>query len=275
MLSETIGERNIGRKPEALARATAWLSGELRRYGTVVEHSYEVDGTTVKNLEVVLPGRDASAEAVVVGAHYDSAIGTPGADDNASGVAALLELGRLLVDRPRTREVRLVAFVNEEPPYFQGDEMGSLVYARKLQRDGVKVAAMLSLESMGFYSDEKDSQKYPPALSALYPDVGNFIAVVGNTDSAALVDAVHATFSTATSFPVQKGTFPGVLPGVGWSDHWSFWQIGVPAIMITDTAPFRNPHYHQASDVRAVVDCSRLAEVTRGLASAIDALANP
>ena len=275
MLAQTIGERNLRDHPEALDRAAKWLAGELAGLGTVVEYSYEVDGRAVKNLEVVLPGRDQAAGAIVVGAHYDSAIGTPGADDNASGVAVLLELGRLLADKPRARELRLVGFVNEEPPYFQGKDMGSLVYAKQLQHDAVKVVAMVSIESVGFFADAKGSQKYPPPLSALYPDVGNFIAIVGNSESAALVDQVHASFSAASPFPVQKGAFPGILPGVGWSDHWSFWQTGVAAVMITDTAPFRNPHYHEASDQPSVIDSKRLAQVTLALASVIGDLTNP
>jgi Zn-dependent M28 family amino/carboxypeptidase len=193
---------------------------------------------------VKLPGTDAAGETVVIGAHYDSVAGAPGADDNASGAAGVLELARLLHGSAHRKTIRLVLFVNEEPPFFQTENMGSLVYARQLRTDHVSVSAMISLEMLGFYSDVSGSQKYPVLLGLFYPDRGNFIGFVGNPGSRTLVRQAVRSFRETTQFPSEGIAAPADWPGVGWSDHWSFWQKHYPAIMITDTALFRYPYYH-------------------------------
>ncbi len=272
-LAGQIGERNMWRYPSLLAAAEYIRQGFASRGFSVQTQDYEVDGRTVSNLQAEIPGSSRASEIVLVGAHYDSVRGCPGANDNASAVAALLELGRLLRGTSPEATVRLVAFVNEEPPFFQGAQMGSVVYARHARRSGDTVSAMLSLETIGFYSDAPGSQAYPPPFGLLYPDRGNFIAFVGNTASSALVRQCLASFRRHTDFPSQGIAAPAAVPGVGWSDHWSFWQEGYPAVMITDTAPYRYSHYHLPSDTPEKLDYERTARVVGGLARVVSELA--
>jgi hypothetical protein len=181
-LSETIGERNLP-KTGTLQAAADYLRSQLEQAGcSVSEQTYLVQGQQVRNFEVRLPGTDARSENVMVGAHYDSVVGAPGADDNASGVAAVLELARVLQGSAHRKTIRLALFVNEEPPFFRTENMGSLVYARQLRSEHVSVSAMISLEMLGFYSDVPGSQKYPVLLGLFYPDRGNFIGFVGNPE---------------------------------------------------------------------------------------------
>jgi Zn-dependent M28 family amino/carboxypeptidase len=211
-------------------------------------------------------------DVVVVGAHYDSYYRTPGADDNASGVAVLLELARILKTKKLKYEFHFVAFANEEPPYFKSDEMGSFFYAKSLSEKGTKVKAMYSLECMGYFSNKIGSQDYPFPFSLIYPDTGNFIAFIGNTSSRSLLrDSVEA-FRKHVDFPSEGAAVPGFIPGIGWSDHWSFWEEGYPGIMITDTALFRNKHYHKSSDVFTKLNYKNLARVTFGLAKMLEEL---
>jgi Zn-dependent M28 family amino/carboxypeptidase len=167
-----------------------------------------------------------------------------------------------------------VLFVNEEPPYFQTAEMGSLVYAEKLRREGTKVSVMLALEMLGCYSDKKGSQQYPPLFGLLYPDKGNFIAFVGDEGSRKLVRKTVRLFRDSTQFPSEGIAAPGDLEGVAWSDHWSFWQKGYPAIMITDTALFRNRYYHTQQDTPEKLDYERMARVVAGIRKVAELLAN-
>lgn len=272
-LAGEIGERTAFR-PEKLTLAASWIEAELRAMGyEVKDEEYRAQGTACRNLWIEIPGDSRSAEIVVVGAHYDSVVGSPGANDNGSGVAALLEIARALRGASPLRTIRLAAFANEEPPFFQTESMGSLVHARAARSRGEAIAAMVSLETLGYYRDEPGSQAYPPPFSLLYPGTGNFIGFVGNFSSRALIcEAIH-TFRETTSFPSEGGALPGWITGVGWSDHWAFWQIGCPALMVTDTAPFRYPHYHTPADTPEKVDCDRLARVTGGLARVVLALA--
>ena len=231
---------------------------------------------TVENLEAVLQGGAKAHEVVVVGAHYDTAAGGPGADDNASGVASMLAIARALAasHHAPARTIRFVAFVNEEPPYFWNAEMGSLVYAKACKARGDAIVAMLSLETLGYYRDEPGSQKYPPIVSSFYPDRGDFVAFVGNLGSRGVVHDAIRTFRGAEAFPSEGATLPSFVTGVGWSDQWSFWQVGYPGVMVTDTAPFRNPHYHQMSDRPDTLDYARLARVTEGLVAVVKKLAD-
>jgi Zn-dependent M28 family amino/carboxypeptidase len=166
-----------------------------------------------------------------------------------------------------------VLFVNEEPPHFKTVRMGSLVYAKRLRQSGEQVLGMLSLETLGYYSDAEGSQHYPPPLGLLYPQRGNFIAFVGLTSSRAFVRETIGSFRAHTPFPSEGGTAPGFIQGVDWSDHWSFEQVGIPALMVTDTAPFRYPHYHTHADRPQAIDHDRLARVVDGLADVIRARA--
>jgi Zn-dependent M28 family amino/carboxypeptidase len=238
------------------------------------------DGVEVRNIEVVIEPGCAGAMALadvstlVIGAHYDSAGDAPGANDNGSGVAALLELARLLKSHAMVNtKVRIVFFVNEEPPHFKTEKMGSLIYARSLAAKREKVRAMLCLETLGAYSDQPGSQKYPLPLSFFLPNTANFIAVVGTLGVRSLAADITRRFRESVDFPSIGGVAPSVIPGITWSDHWSFGEVGIPAVMITDTALFRYQHYHQRSDTPDKIDYERLARVTAGLARVVLSLA--
>ena len=272
-LAGTIGERNVWR-PAALALAATYIANTLRSAGLDVRtQPYEAAGQAVENIEAVLPGTGRGQEVIVVGAHYDSVRGSPGANDNATGVAAVLELGRRFAGRRHPRTVRFVAFVNEEPPFFQTPLMGSVVYASAARASGDRVVAMLSLETMGYYSDARNSQKYPAPIASLYPDTGNFIGFVSNLQSARLLLRTRRAFRAGTAFPFRSAAVPASIPGVGWSDHWAFWQAGYCAVMVTDTAPYRYPWYHTAHDTPDKIAFGRLAQVVDGLENVVTVLA--
>lgn len=274
-LAADIGERNVW-NPKALEAAAKYIEARLGELGYAVSpQEFTAAGQQVRNLQAEIRGQRLPGEIVLVGAHYDSAPGTPGANDNATGVAALLELARLFRGRQFARTIRLVAFVNEEPPFFQSGEMGSWVCARRCRQQGDNLVAMLSLETIGYYTDAADSQQYPWPLSWLYPSTGNFIAFVGNTSSRALVHQVVQQFREETRFPADGIAAPGAIPGLGWSDHWAFWQEGYPGIMVTDTALFRYRHYHTGEDTPEKVDYGRTARVVAGVARVVAKLAGP
>jgi len=275
VLAGDIGERNVWRSRalEASARHVERGLGDLGYLVTVQE--FDVQGVTVKNLEAERKGNSVPEEVVVVGAHYDSIIGSPGANDNASGVAGVLEMARLLADQPLPRTVRFVAFVNEEPPFFQTDDMGSRVYASRARRRGERIVAMLSIETIGYYSEETGSQHYPFPLSLVYPNTANFIGFVGNHASRDLVRRAIGTFRTRTDFPSEGITAPEWITGIGWSDHASFWKEGYAALMITDTALFRYRHYHTPEDTPDKIDYTRMARVVMGIARVVAELARP
>ena len=272
MLADTIGERNT-RHYSPLQQSAAYISDQLRKMGHVIrEEPFEADGKRVMNMEVELKGVRQPDEIVVVGAHYDSPLGSPGANDNASGVAALLELARRFKDMKPGRTLRFVAFVNEEQPFYQTEQMGSRVYAANARKRGEKVSAILALETIGYYTDTPKSQQYPAPFSLLYPDTGNFIGFVGNLRSRSLVRTSIKAFRETTPFPSEGLAAPEFIEGVGWSDQWSFWQEGYPAIMVTDTAPFRYPHYHKASDTSDKLDYGRMARVVAGIGRVVEEL---
>jgi len=268
-----IGERNVWRR-EALAAAAAYIRGEFEaldlEVGAQRYRAYDVD---CDNLEAALPGEGARREIVLVGAHYDTVRGTPGADDNASGVAALIEIARALRGLRLARTVKLVAFVNEEAPFFYWGEMGSKVYAREARRRGDDIRVMLSLEMLGCYEAAPGSQKYPPLLRWFYPDSGNFIAFVSDLASRRALLRVVEAFRARSDFPSESLASPAFVPGVAWSDHLSFWRAGYPAVMVTDTAFYRNPNYHCASDTPDRLRYPEMARVVEGLAAAIATLA--
>jgi hypothetical protein len=258
------------------AQAVTYVAAQFSAAGFACRtQTFEVFSVPCRNLDVEIPGGALHDEIVIIGAHYDTCLDTPGANDNGSGVAVLLELARALAGAKPARTLRFVAFVNEEPPYFQTEQMGSLVYARACKARGEKITAMLALETMGFYSDADDSQHYPRPFSLFYPGRGNFIGFIGNLGSRPLVRQCVHSFRAHTQFPSEGGAIPGVVPGVGWSDHWAFWQVGYPALMVTDTAPNRYPHYHLESDTPDKLDYTRLARVTVGLRAVITDLTQP
>ena len=258
-------ERNF-MHPVALEDAARYIETAFEEMGYRIEtQRIPRDGTEVRNIQVELPGSALAQEIVVVGAHYDSVVGAVGANDNGSGVAALIELARLLHDARPARTVRFVAFVNEEPPFFYSDEMGSRFYARRSKAGGENIVAMFSLETIGYYTDKPDTQSYPFPLSFFYPKTGNFVAFVANLSSRPLLHEAIASFRRHAQFPSEGVAAPGLLPGVGWSDHWSFWKEGYPALMVTDTAPYRYPYYHTMQDTPDKVDYERLARVVTGL----------
>lgn len=273
MLAGTIGERNVWHF-EALRRAASYIKDRLASSGYEPSvQSYDVHKVPVENIEASLRGTSDADAIVVVGAHYDTVTDCPGANDNATGIAATLELARRFAGAPRAKTIRFVAFVNEEPPFFQTPHMGSVVYASAAKARGEKIVAMLSLETMGYYSDERGSQQYPPPLNLLFPDTGNFIGFVSNLGSARLLRTAQRAFKARTSFPIQSAPAPESLAGVGWSDQWAFWQAGFPAIMVTDTAPYRYPWYHTAQDTPDRIDFEKLAQVVDGLEHVVHVLA--
>ena len=272
-LADEIGERHTGEKWN-LATAADYVARELEKSGFVVgRQGYAVAETMSQNLDVDVVGGLRGDEIIIVGAHYDSAVGTAGADDNASGVAALLALAKRYRQKRPARTVRFVAFANEEAPHFQTPAMGSLVYAKRTAERGERVILMLSLETIGYYSTSPGSQRYPDGLADRFPSTGHFVAIVGSTEMKPHVDRALAAFRSSASIPVEGAALPADLPGVGWSDHWSFWQLGFPAVMITDTAPFRYPHYHAKEDTPDKLDFDRMARAVVGIEAIIDALA--
>jgi Zn-dependent M28 family amino/carboxypeptidase len=273
-LALDIGERHTGR-PRALAAAAQYVEAALRSVARDVRRqSYEADGIECLNLEVEHRGGDRASEVILVGAHYDTVVGSPGADDNASGVAAMIEIARLLGRRRLRRTVRCVAFVNEEPPFFHSREMGSAVYARAARARGDDIRTMLSLEMLGYYSTRPGSQRYPPLLKYFYPERGNFIAFVSNLRSRRALAGLHDAFRSHSDFPATRLASPAIVPGVSWSDQLSFWRAGYPAVMVTDTAFYRYPHYHCATDTPEKLDFAAMARVTQGLADAVTTLAS-
>ncbi len=266
VLAGQIGERNLSR-PKALHAASRYIRTSFETMGyRVIAQEYRVGNKAVHNLIAPLPGRGVSEDIVVVGAHYDSVWGSPGANDNATGMAAVLEIARLVAaESAPTRTIHFVAFVNEEPPYFQTDQMGSRVYARRARQNNEHIVAMLSLETIGYYDNQADTQNYPFPLDLVYPSEGNFIGFVGNPASSELLYRCISGFRKHKQFPSEGVVAPPWITGVDWSDHGSFWEQGYPAIMVTDTALFRYPHYHRREDTPDKIDYESLARVVSGL----------
>jgi Zn-dependent M28 family amino/carboxypeptidase len=272
-LAGDIGERNVFR-PDALCAAADYIQEEWRSQGyQVIPHWYEVSGGRWANLEVNQPGSTRPREILLIGAHYDSVRGSPGANDNASGVAAMLELSRLFAELTPTITVRFVAFVNEEPPFFFRRKHGSEAYARAVRARGDAIRAMVSLETIGYYRDEPGSQRYPPLFQLFYPRQGNFITFVSDFRSRALMRRAVQAFRAHSDFPLEHVATSRFIPGVAWSDHWSFWRHGYRAIMITDTAFYRYPYYHTRKDTPEKLAYPEFTRVAAGLADTFAVLA--
>lgn len=253
--------------PANLNLAAAYIEAQFRRSGAVVSlQQYEVEGHTYRNI-IARFGPETGA-LLVIGAHYDSFDGTPGADDNASGVAGLIELARLLGKQPQQRPIELVAYTLEEPPFFRTQDMGSARHAHMLRQQGREVELMVSLEMIGYFSDAPGSQDYPlPALGTIYPDHGDFIAVVGDFRNFGKMRRSKALLLGAGRLPVLSINAPPLLPGIDFSDHLNYWAEGYPALMVTDTAFNRNRQYHKRGDTADRLDYARMAMVVQAVYS--------
>ncbi len=258
-------ERNIFNL-QGLRSAEENIERSLREAGyEVFREAFVSQGVPVHNIRVELPGNKRPEEIVVVGAHYDSVRGSPGANDNGSGVALLIELARALSATPQERTVRLIFFVNEEPPFFWTEEMGSVHSAKLAKSKNEKIVAMLSLETLGYYENEKNTQRYPAILSWFYPSRGNFVAFVGMSSSSKLLKCAIKRFRHHATVPSEGAALPWIIPHVGSSDHWSYWREGYPAIMLTDTAMYRYRHYHTTEDKPARLNYRIMSQVFEGI----------
>ncbi|MHC4131433.1 MAG: M28 family peptidase [Planctomycetota bacterium] len=269
-LAGAIGERNIWNYNNLVA-AVEFIETSLIEAGYQVKRqSFRAEGEICYNLEVEVAGEAKPDEIVIIGAHYDTVFDSSGANDNGSGIAAALALARRFKNRKIGRTLRFVFFANEEPPFFQTDAMGSVVYAKSCREKNENITAMLSLETIGYFTDEPKSQQYPFPFNLFYPSTGNFIGFVSNIKSRKFLRQVISEFRKNCSFPSEGAAVPEMIPGIGWSDHWAFWQQGYPAIMVTDTAPFRYPYYHESEDTPDKIDYESLAIVVSGLEAVID-----
>jgi Peptidase family M28 len=255
-----------------LDRAAAYIADALRAVGVRSrEQQYQVEGRTFRN--VIAEIGPITSQRIVIGAHYDAAGEQPGADDNASGVAGIVELARLLRAAPPPMRVELAAWTLEEPPNFRTARMGSAVHAARLARTHAKVRLMISVEMIGTFSDQPGSQQYPAPLSLFYPSTGNFVAVVGKWDQGDVLGEVADALRAGSSLPVVTLSAPDFVPGVDFSDHLNFWAHRYPAVMVGDTAFYRNPRYHTADDRPEHLDYRRMAEVVKGLHCVVQAAA--
>ena len=268
-LASQIGQRNIWNH-QKLTAAADFLETSLAEAGYKVHRqNYQVQDKTCTNLEVEITGTKHPEQIVIVGAHYDTVFGSPGANDNGSAVAATLALARHFADKKTDKTLRFIFFANEEPPFFQTGQMGSMYYAKSCREKNENIIAMLSLETIGYYTDQPNSQKYPFPLSLFYPSTGNFLGFVSNTSSRKLLHTALVSFRKNCKFPSQGGSLPEILPGINWSDHSSFWHYNYPAIMLTDTAIFRYPYYHSPDDTPDKISFDHLVRVTTGLQTVI------
>jgi Zn-dependent M28 family amino/carboxypeptidase len=273
MLAGTIGERNVFR-PQGLAAARDYIETTWRAQGYEVgAQEYEARGVRCANLEVSRTGAGRAGEIILLGAHYDSVRACPGANDNGSGVAALLEIARRFAALAPALTVRFVAFVNEEPPFFMTRRQGSAVYAKAARRRGDDIRLMVSLETLGYYSNAPGSQRYPPLFRFLYPDRGDFLGLVSDLRSRGVMRRVARVFRDRTDFPLQHTATLRWVPGVAWSDHLPFWRQGYRALMVTDTAFYRYRHYHTAQDTPDKLAYPAFGRATEALGTCFAALA--
>jgi Zn-dependent M28 family amino/carboxypeptidase len=274
-LAQKIGQRNIFH-PHTLNAAAAYIRDTWTAQGyEVTMQYYRTQGVTCENLEINQTGRTNPHQIILIGAHYDTVAGSPGANDNASGVAALLELSRFFTTIETRYTLRFVAFTNEESPFFSWNQMGSIVYAKRSKARNENIRLMISLEMLGSYSDKPGSQRYPTFFKYFYPDSGNFIAMVSNRASRKELYQLVKTFKAHSDFPVESLATFEFIPGVAWSDHRSFWREGYPALMITDTAFYRYEAYHTAQDTPEKLNYPAMTKVVQGLFHTLDALILP
>jgi len=271
-LCTNLAGRNFIEK-KGLDSAKEYVADQFRSYDyQVAFQEYDLSGEVYANIEAELRGTTKPDEIMIVGAHYDSVAGATGANDNGSGVAALLELARTLKEQQHPRTIRFVAFVNEEPPHFQTSNMGSYVYAKRSAKEKENIIAMFSMETIGYYREEPRSQSYPLPFNLFYPNKGNFIAFVGNLSSRSLVTQSIHIFREHATFPSEGIAAPSFIPGISWSDQWAFWVNGYRAVMVTDTAPYRYPFYHTYEDTPDKVNYEKMVYVVKGMQKVIDTL---
>jgi len=291
MLAGDIGPRSLTSAPEGLERAAGYIEYVLKGCGYEIEREeYSVQVASHRNVEKTaktlkfplethktwnviaeLPG--VSPDVVLVGAHYDSVYDCPAANDNGSGVAALLEIARSLRMQELKKTLRFVAFTNEEPPFFTTNEMGSQIHANRCKERGDRISAMICLETIGYFSDEPNSQKFPhSAFGLIYPKIGNFISFVSNMQSSELMNRCLSTFRNSVKFPSEGIAVPSQIKGVDFSDQRNFWKHGYPGLMVTDTAFYRYPHYHEETDTPDKLDYNNLARVVTGLIAVVEDL---
>jgi len=273
-LSDAIGSRSIreyGKLREAEQYIRTFLDEQKIPFGL---QGYDHEGNRFNNIVVTLEGASRREESIIIGAHYDTVYGTPGADDNASAVAVLLELCRTLKDYRPERTLRLIFFVLEEPPAFMTPAMGSYVYALQARDRGENVVGMISLEMVGYFNEAEGSQAFPvPGMHWLFPDRGDFIGVVGNVASRELTLAVAESMKAGSGLPVEHLVALPFVPGIGLSDHGSFWKMGFRAVMVTDTAFYRNPNYHGESDTIETLRFDKMSQLVRGMVHVVEYLA--
>jgi Zn-dependent M28 family amino/carboxypeptidase len=289
-LALKIGQRNF-LYPDGLRDSADYIEAKFSGYGYKPERSsFKVDVSLTaayrdaskngnfpyENIVAEIKGAKYPDEIIVIGAHYDSAPldRCRAANDNASGVAAVLELARMFSGRTFDRTVRFATFPNEEPPFFQTSSMGSYVYAKECKNRKENIVGMFSLETMGYYSNTPGSQNYPYPLNMFYPDKGDFVGFIGNISSRSLVRKSVGIFRGKVKFPCEGAAIYADISGVGWSDHWAFWEMGYPALMVTDTAPFRYPYYHTPSDIPDKLDFDKMARVVKGLEMVVEEIAD-
>ncbi|MDH4162215.1 MAG: M28 family peptidase [Nitrospirota bacterium] len=270
-LSRDIGVR-FYQDLERMEKTEKYIAAEFASLGyPVTKQSFKFEGRTYHNVIAELKGTDPDAGVLIIGAHYDSVRTTPGADDNASGIAGLLGIAKLLAGKQPGRTVRIVAFALEEPPVYRSRNMASYHYAKSLHDKKEKVEGMICLEMIGYFTDRPGSQHYPlPFMKLKFPKIGNFIAMVGNRKSKQFTDTIASNFKQATDLPFVTLNAPAIVVGIDFSDHWSFGKFNYPAFMVTDTAFYRNPNYHAPSDLPDTLDYSRMAKVVEGLAGAVE-----
>jgi hypothetical protein len=268
-LTVEIGSRSIY-ESDKIEATREYIVSCLKAFGYVPSlQTYTYSGRKYSNVIASRRGAKLPDETVIIGAHYDTVYGTPGADDNASAVATLLEIARALKGFSPDRTLKLIFFVIEEPPVFRSEQMGSYVYAKEAKARNENIKSMISLEMLGYYTNEKDGQTFPfPMMSLIYPSTPNFIAVVGNLNSRSLVGKVKNSLRASSRIPVETLSAFSFVPGVDFSDHRSFWKMGYPAIMITDTAFYRNPNYHTETDTIDTLDFDKMSDLLRGLIQA-------
>lgn len=272
-LSETLGPRNPSHY-RSLAAAAEWIEDRWESQGYEVKRqTFLVEGKECANLEIEIPGRRIPSEIVLVGAQYDTWPDSPGANNNAGGVAVLLKLSDMLKEQLPDRTIRLVAFTTQEPPYDNTESMGSLRYARRCKERGENIRVMLCMDAIGVYKQDPGTQKLPFPFSLFYPDRGNFLAFIADLQSRAFVVETTRGFKKGSSFPIEAGSAPKWVKGVCWSDHASFWKYGYRGIQITDTGAFRSSSHTTSDDTMEKIDFSALARITVGMFSSILELA--
>jgi hypothetical protein len=264
-LSETIGPRNFIYYDQ-LNLCREWIKNKWQTQGfEVTEQTFEMDGREYANLEVEVQGIKSPEEIIILSNQYDTLPDSPGANNNAGGVAVIFQLTKLLKDFVSDKTLRFVAFTNEEDPIFGTEQMGSYYYAQRSAEKNENIIIMLSLDAIGYYTNEPGSQRLPWPFSIFYPDNGNFLAFIGDFSSREYMEAVTKGFKKGSSFPIEAGVVPQWIEGASWSDHQSFWIFGYPAIMVTDTGGFRSPYHTTTADTMDKMDFEALARIVLGM----------